>query len=148
MEKEHWGYKEVGYKCTTGSRFITAAELDIFCDISGMRDDVFLSDEIAKSSGFKGRIVPAALLLGVAFGLLDETGLGVGGIFLGTNNLKINAPVSPYDRLRVEAELLNRKVTSKGDRVIVTYSVLIKNQDDVVVAQTENTCMFPNPEKT
>jgi len=68
MEKEHWGHKEVGYKYATGSRLITPTELDIFCDISGMRVDAFLDDEVAKALGAKRRFVPGvfqmALLLG------------------------------------------------------------------------------------
>jgi len=147
MEQENWGHKEVGYKYTTGTRFITATELDTFCDISGMRADMFLSDEAARAFGARGRFVPGAFLLGIVFGLLGETGLVSSGIFLGTNNTKFNIPVCPYDRLRLEGELLNRRVTSKGDRVIVTYSWFMKNQDEEVVAQGENTCIFPNPEE-
>mgnify|MGYP001132004977 CR=1 FL=1 len=148
MDSEHWGYKEVGYKFTTGTRFITATELDTFCDISGMRAEMFLSDEAAKAYGARGRFVPGVFLLGVLLGLLRETGLITGGLFLGTNNTRFDVPVCPYDKLRAEGELLNRRLTSKGDRVLVTYSWFMKNQDDVVVAQGENICIFPNPEKT
>ncbi len=147
MDKEHWGCKEVGYKYTTGTRFITATELDMFCDISGMRAEMFLSDDAAKAFGARGRFVPGAFLLGIVFGLLGETGLVDSGVFLGTNNTRFNIPVCPYDKLRLEGELLSRRATSKGDRVIVTYSWLMKNQDDEAVAQGENTCIFPNPEK-
>ncbi|MBA7684802.1 hypothetical protein ES703_93215 [subsurface metagenome] len=148
MEKEHWGYKEVGYKYTTGTRFITATEVDIFCDISGMRADVFISDEVAKASGARGRVVPGPLLMGIVFGLLGETGLTSSGMLLGVNNTKFNVLVYPYDEVRLEGEILNKKVTSKGDRVIVTYSWSMRNQDDVVVAQGENACISPNPEWT
>jgi len=153
MEQEHWGYKEVGYKFATGSRFVTASDLDIFCSVTGMREDIFLDDEAARTVGAeigqipKGRIVPGAFQLAIVFALLRETGLIEKGVFLGTNNMKFNAMVYPYDRLRVEGELLNRRVTSKEDRVIVTYSWFLKNQADVAVAQGENTCIFPNPKK-
>jgi hypothetical protein len=39
----------------------------------------------------------------------------------------------------VDGEVLNRKVTSKGDKVVVTYSWFMKNQDGAVNAQAENT---------
>ena len=139
MEKEHLGYKEIGYKYTTGSRFITATELDTFVDITGMREDFFLSDEVAKAYGARGRFVPGVFIMGVGFGLLAEAGLARQGIFLGTNNTRFNVPVCPYDSIRLEGEVLNRRVTSKGDRVLVTYSWFVKNQEDVVVAQGENT---------
>ena len=148
MEKEHWGHKEVGYKYATGSRLITPTELDIFCDISGMRVDAFLDDEVAKALGAKRRFVPGVFQMALLLGLLWDIGLVADGIFLGTNDAKFNAPVYPNDRVRAEGELLSRRVTSKGDRVVVKYSWFIRNQDDVVVAQGENTCIFPNPERT
>ena len=148
METEHLGYKEVGYKYTTGTRFITPTELDTFCDITGMRMDVFLRDDAAKALGLEGRTVPGVFIMAILLTLIGEIGLLSNGIFLGTNNVRFGAPVRPYDRLRAEGELLNRRVTSKGDRVIVTYSWFMKNQDDDVVAQGENTAILPNPEKT
>lgn len=153
MEKEHWGYKEVGYKFATGTRFITTTDLDTYCNVTGMREDIFLDDETARVVGAKigqvpkGRIVPGAFQLAIVFALLGGTGLIEEGVYLGTNNMKFNAMVYPHDRLRVDGELLNRKVTSKGDRVIVAYSWFLKNQHDVTVAQGENTCIFPSPKK-
>jgi acyl dehydratase len=153
MNKEHWGYKEVGYKFATGTTFVTATDLDTFCNITGMREDIFLDDEAAKAVGArlgqipKGRIVPGAFQLAIVFTLLGKTGLIEEGVFLGTNNMKLNAMVYPYDRLRLEGELHNRRVTSDGNRVIVVYSWFLKNQNDVIVCQGENTCIFPNPKK-
>lgn len=148
METEHWGYKKVGYKYKTGSRFVTPTELDLFCDITGMRDNVFLSDEVGRAYGAKRRVVPGAFLLAISIGLLRETGLITAPrtFYLGTDNFKVNTPVYLYETLRLEGELLHRRVTSEGDRVVVRYSFLMKNQDDVVVAQGENICIFPNPE--
>ena len=148
MEKEHLGYKEVGYKYTTGTRFVTPTELDTFCDITGLRVDVFLRDDVAKTLGLEGRTVPGVFIMAILLALLCEIGLLSDGIFLGTNNVRFGVPVRPYDRLRAEGELLNKKVTSKGDRVVVTYSWFVRNQDDDVVAQGENTAILPNPEKT
>jgi len=127
------GEKYVG----SATRLVTATELDMFCDITGMRGDVFLNDEAAKSMGMKSRVLPGAMSLAILFSLLGEF-LGP-AIFTGLNNLRLLAPVCPYDRLRAEAEVLGKKETSKGDRVFVTYSWTLKNQDAVTVAQGENT---------
>ena len=127
------GEKYVG----TGTRLITPTELDMFCNITGMRGDVFLSDEAAKSFGMKTRVLPGAMSLAILFSLLGE--FLQSAIFTGLNNLKLLAPVFPYDKLRAEAEVLNKKETSKGDRVFVTYLWTLKNQDEVTVAQGENT---------
>lgn len=127
------GEKYVG----SATRLVTATELDMFCDITGMRGDVFLNDEAAKSMGMKSRVLPGAMSLAILFSLLGEF-LGP-AIFTGLNNMRLLAPVCPYDRLRAEAEVLGKKETSKGDRVFVTYSWTLKNQDAVTVAQGENT---------
>jgi acyl dehydratase len=129
--------RNVGDKFEGGSRIITGTELDMFCAISGMRLDVFLNDEAARALGFKARVVPGAFLLALVFGLLGER-LNE-HVYVGTNNMKVLAPLYPCDRVRVEVEVIDKKKTSKGDKVFVTWSWALKNQDDLIVAQGENT---------
>lgn len=146
MEKEHLEYKEVGFKYTTDSRVVTPAELVTFYEIPGIKEDIFVNDEAGKALGFEGKVVPAAYTIGLAFSLMGEKGLAEGGIFL-EMNAKFTAAVYPNDTLSVEGELLSKRVTSKGDKVVVEYSWNVKNQDDVVVVQGENTELLLNPEK-
>jgi acyl dehydratase len=129
--------RNVGDEFRGGSRVITGTELDMFCTISGMRLDAFLNDEAARSLGFKARVVPGPFVFAVVFGLLGE--LLNGHVHVGTDNMKVLAPLYLYDRVRVEGEVLRRKESSKGDRVFVTWLWAVKNQDDVVIAQGENT---------
>jgi acyl dehydratase len=119
------------------TRLITPTELDMFCNVTGMRGDAFLSDEAARAFGMKSRLLPGAMSLAILFSLLGKF-LG-NAIFTGLNNLRLLAPVYPYDKLSAETEVLGKKETSKGDRVFVTYSWTLKNQDGVTVAQGENT---------
>ena len=147
MEKEHLEYKEVGFKYTTDPRVVTPAELAAFYEIPGIKEDMFVSDGAGKALGFEGKVVPAAYTIGLAFSLLGEKGLAEGGIFL-EMNAKFTAAVYPNDALSVEGELLSKRETSKGDKVVVKYSWNVKNQDGVVVVQGENTELLPNPEKT
>lgn len=147
MEKEHLEYKEVGFKYTTDSRLVTPAELATFYEIPGIKEDMFVSDEKGRALGFEGKIVPAAFIIGLAFSLIGEKGLAEGGIFL-EMNAKFTTPVYPNDTLKVEGELLSKRETSKGDRVVAKYSWNVKNQDDVVVVHGENTELLTNPEKT
>ena len=121
----------------TNTRMVTPTELDMFCNITGMRGDIFLSNEAAKSLGMKSRVLPGAMSLAILFSLLEE--FLQGAIFVGLRNLKLLAPIFPCDRLRAEGEILAKKETSKGDRIVVTYSWVLRNQDEVAVAQGENT---------
>ncbi len=129
--------RNVGDEFRGSSRVITGTELDMFCTISGMRLDAFLNDEAARSLGFKARVVPGPFVFAVVFGLLGE--LLNGHVHVGTDNMKVLAPLYLYDRVRVEGEVLRRKESSKGDRVFVTWLWAVKNQDEVVIAQGENT---------
>jgi 3-hydroxybutyryl-CoA dehydratase len=138
MAEKRLADRDVGDKYIgSETRLVTATELDTFCSITGMRGDAFLNDEAARSLGMKGRVLPGAMSLAIVFTLLGEPLQGA--IFTGLNNMRLMAPVYPYDKLRVEAEVLGKKETSKGDRVFVTYTWNLINQDGVTVAQGENT---------
>ena len=138
MAEKRFADRVVGEKYVSDeTRLITPTELDIFCNVTGMRGDAFLSDEAARSLGMKSRLLPGAMSLAILFSLLGKF-LG-GAVFTGLNNLRLLSPVYPYDKLSAEAEVIGTKETSKGDRVFVTYIWTLKNQDDVTVAQGENT---------
>jgi acyl dehydratase len=138
MAEKRLADRDIGEKYVSGeTRLITPTELDIFCNITGMRGDVFLSDEAARAFGMKSRLLPGAMTLAILFSLLGKF-LG-SAVFTGLNNLRLLSPVYPYDTLSAETEVMAKKETSKGDRVFVTYSWTLKNQDETTVAQGENT---------
>jgi acyl dehydratase len=147
--KEHFGHKETGYKYRAGPTYATPTEVDLFCSITGSREEHFLEDEAGKALdiGARGRILPGILTFAVTGALLDRTGLSAPGILIEANNLKFLNPVAPYDRLYVEGEVISKRVTSKADRVIIKYTISVKNHNDDVVMQGELTELFPNPEK-
>jgi acyl dehydratase len=129
--------RNVGDEFETGSRIITAAELDMFCTLTGNRLDAFLNDETAKAMGFKERVVPGSFIFALVFGLLGERLNG--HVHVATDNMKVLAPLYPYDRAKVGIKIIDKKESSKGDRSFVTWAWAVKNQDNVIVAQGENT---------
>ena len=129
--------RNVGDKFETGSRIITETELDMFCTISGNRLDPFLSDEPAKALGFKERVVPGSFIFALVFGLLGDQLKR--HVHVGTDKMKVLAPLYLYDRAKVEVKILNKKESSKGDRAFVTWAWAVKNQDNAIIAQGENT---------
>jgi len=137
MAEELVAKKNVGDKFSSDSRIITGTELDMFCTIAGLRLDPFLDDEAGRALGFKGRVVPGAFVFALVFGMLGE--LLNGHVHVGTDNMKVLAPLYPYERVRVDGEVVNKKETAKGGRVFVTWAWAIKNQDDAILAQGENT---------
>jgi len=57
--------------------------------------------------------------------------------FMGTDKVKFNAPVYPYDTIRVETEVLSKK-QSKRASWICSYKWIVRNQNDEAVAEGEN----------
>ena len=138
MAEKRLADRDIGEKYVSDeTRLITPTELDLFCNATGMRGSAFLSDEAARSLGMKSRLLPGAMSLAILFSLLGKF-LG-SAVFTGLNNLRLLAPVYPYDTLSAETEVIGKKETSKGDRAFVTYAWTLKNQDGVTVAQGENT---------
>jgi len=130
---------KIGDQLDCGSRIITGTELDMFCTIGGLRLEPFLIDDAAKAMGFKGRLVPGPFLFTVVFGLAGD--LLEGHVHVGTNNVKVLAPVFPNDRLSLVIEVADKKKDAKKKRVFTTWAFSLTNQDGVVVFQGDNTCM-------
>ena len=104
----------------------------------GLVDPFFFSDEVARERGLKGRVVTGIYTFDLMMGLLSQSGLIRGGMYIGTNDMRPTFPVFPGDRVRAEVERIDTRKTSKGDRQIITYGWVVNNQDDKVVAQGEN----------
>lgn len=144
-------HMKVGDRFVSAPRVVTRTDIESFCAATGMVHPLFASNEWVKSSeahqalGFKGSIAPGQLAQAVFLGNLVAAGLLDDVIAqLGTNNVKYLAPVYPYDMLRTEIEITGNRVSKSGKQVIVDYKWAVKNQDDVIVEQGENTCMFKN----
>jgi len=68
MAEKRLADRVVGEKYVSDeTRLITPTELDIFCNITGMRGAAFLSDEAAKAFGMKSRLLPGAMSLAILF---------------------------------------------------------------------------------
>ena len=144
-------HMKVGDKYVTSSRIVTRTEIENFCAATGMKLPVFASDEWVKASpehqalGVKGSVAPGQFAMAIFLGNLITDGLLDDVIVqLGTDKVKYLAPVYPYDTLRTEIEITGNRVSKSGTQVIVDYKWAVKNQNDVIVEQGENTCMFKN----
>jgi len=137
MPKKTLAQGEIGERFEGGSKTITGEELDRFCQTANLGLEVFLKDEAASAMGFKRRVVPGGFLFSLVFGLLGD--LLDGHIHVGTEKLKVFVPVHPDDTVKADVEIVDKKISSKGDKVFVTWGWTLRNQDDAVVIQGENT---------
>ena len=130
---------EVGDKIITKTRVITKTDLELYAISTGDTHPMFLSEEHARSFGWKTQLVPGLLSYSIAIGLLIQSGFIADVIaYLGTDKLRFLAPVYPYDTIKVEAEVLSKKETKKGNW-ICSYKWVVKNQNNEAVSEGENT---------
>jgi 3-hydroxybutyryl-CoA dehydratase len=138
----HYEELNQGDKITTRRRVVTGTDIDTFAIMTGAINPLFLEDGFGKKLGFKGRIAPGILTLALATGLQYATGLFDDIIaFLGIDKLKFLAIVNPGDTIWAEAEVTAKKEID-GDRGIVNFRWLVKNQEERPVLEAETTFMF------
>lgn len=133
---------DIGKKITTRQRIVTPTDIDIFAIMTGAINPLFLEDGFGERLGFKGRIAPGVLTLALAIGLQYATGVFDHLIaFLGIDRLKFLAAVNPSDTIWCEAEVIESKEIH-GDRGVVKFRWIVKNQEGRSVLEAEATFML------
>src|SRR6266436_5454387 len=126
----------VGFRFRTHRRTITESDVSSFVNASWLTEERFtVEDEAGRA--IKGRAVPAALVYSFAEGLLLPTMQDTGLAFLNAT-LDVKAPTMVGDTVHVEAEVLEHRLTSKGDRGLVRFA-------NKVVIQRGETVLEYNP---
>jgi len=123
----------VGFRFRTHRRTIGEADLAQFVNVTWLTEELFT---VADDSGraIKGRAVPAALVYAFAEGLLLPTMQDTGLAFLNAT-LDVKAPVLLGDTIHVEAEVIEHRLTSKGDRGLVRFANKVINQSGRTVLE-------------
>jgi acyl dehydratase len=122
----HFEDLAVGFRFRTHRRTITEADLSHFVNLTWLTEELFA---VADDSGraIKGRPVPAALVYSFAEGLLLPTMQDTGLAFLNAT-LDVKAPTFVGDTIHVEGEVVEHRLTSKGDRGLVRFANRVLNQ--------------------
>ena len=136
----------IGDRFVTPPKMVTKTDIESFCSISGMSFPLFLSDDHVINDEerqlivkLKGAIIPGQLSYSIFMGnLVNSHILDDVVVQLGTTKLRWPAPSYPYDQLRTEIEVVDKKNTKAGT-IIVDFDWWLKNQDDVVVCEGHNT---------
>jgi acyl dehydratase len=116
----------LGFRFRTHRRTIGEADLASFVNVSWLAEELFtVTDDSARA--IKGRAVPAALVYSFAEGLLLPTMQDTGLAFLNAT-LDVKAPTLVGDTIHVEAEVIEHRLTSKGDRGLVRFANRVVNQ--------------------
>ena len=116
----------VGFRFRTHRRTIAESDLSSFVNLTWMTEELFAVEEDSSRS-IKGRAVPGALVYAFAEGLLLPTMQDTGLAFLNAE-LDVKAPTLVGDTIHVECEVVEHRLTSKGDRGLVRFANRVVNQ--------------------
>ncbi len=124
---------KVGFRFRSHRRTLTEADLAGFVNVTWMTEELFtVEDDSARA--IKGRAVPGALVYSFAEGLLLPTMQDTGLAFLNAT-LDVKAPTLIGDSIHVESEVIERRLTAKGDRGLVRFANKVINQRGEVVLE-------------
>src|SRR5213075_1787949 len=116
----------LGFRFRTHRRTIGEADLAHFINLSWLTEELFaVADDLNRA--IKGRAVPAALVYAFAEGLLLPTMQDTGLAFLNAT-VDVKGPTLVGDTIHVEAEVIEHRLTSKGDRGLVRFANKVLNQ--------------------
>jgi len=115
----------VGFRFRTHRRTIREADLVAFMTLTGLTEELF-------SVKHEKQLVPGALVYSLAEGLLLPSMQDTGIAFLGAT-LDITGPTYVDDTIHLECEVIEHRLTSKGDRGLVRFSNSVVNQNGEAV---------------
>ena len=115
-----------GFRFRTHRRTIAEADVAGFVNLTWLTEELFTVDDDA-ARAIKGRAVPGALVYSFAEGLLLPTMQDTGLAFLNCT-LDVKAPTVVGDTIHVECEVVEHRLTSKGDRGLVRFANKVVNQ--------------------
>src|SRR6266446_5173398 len=127
----------VGFRFRTHRRTIAESDLAGFVNLTWLTEELFAVQEGEMSDSaraIKGRAVPAALVYSFAEGLLLPTMQDTGLAFLNAT-LDVKGPTLVGDTIHVEAEVIEHRLTSKGDRGLVRFANHVVNQRGEIVLE-------------
>ena len=123
----------LGFRFRTHRRTIGESDLAQFVNVTWLTEELFtVGDDGGRA--IKGRAVPAALVYAFAEGLLLPTMQDTGLAFLNAS-LDVKKPTFLGDTIHVEAEVIEHRLTSKGDRGLVRFANRVVNQRNETVLE-------------
>lgn len=115
-------------------RIVTAADVQMFAEVSGDHNPVHLDEEFARTTRFEGRIVHGMLSASFISTAIASRLPGPGTIYL-TQNLSFRAPVRIGDRVearvtiadivREKGRVLLKTVCRVGETVVIDGDALV-----------------------
>lgn len=129
---------EIGTKYISQGRTVTEADVVAFAGLSGDFNPLHIDAEFGKTTPFGQRIAHGMLVVAMATGMAQWTGVFEGTtIALIEQVIRYKGAVKFGDTIHLELEVLEMKETSKPDRGVVRFAARVRNQQGEVVVDAE-----------
>jgi acyl dehydratase len=120
----------------SGARTVTEADVVNFACLSGDFHPQHMNKEYAAKDPGGERIAHGLLILSMATGLLNQTGVFEGtSIAILETTVRFVKAVKFGDTIRAVQKIAEKKETSKPDRGVLTTRITVMNQDDETVLE-------------
>lgn len=135
---------EIGKRLLTPRRTITQTDIVNFACLSGDFNAPHVDWEFCKTQPYGEPIAHGPLVFAIASGLSCQSGINDGTVvaFLGLDKWRILKPVKHGDTIHMANTPTEKRLTSKGDRGVVTFLREIFNQQDEIVQSMETTSLY------
>ena len=139
-----WEEFSVGEVLITGRRTIDGGDVSRFAGLTGDFNPLHVDAEFAKTTPFGERVAHGILTLAVSHGQQNLGGWfeGTTLALLGLDLLKFTTPVKFGDTIRTELTVKETRPSSKPDRGVVVFGVVVKNQRGEAVCTYQETVLM------
>ncbi|HEX6384625.1 MAG TPA: MaoC/PaaZ C-terminal domain-containing protein [Anaerolineae bacterium] len=134
---------EINARYISQARTVTEADVVAFAGLSGDFNPLHTNAEFGKSTPFGERIAHGMLIVAMATGMANWTGIFEGTtLALMEQVIRYQGVVRFGDTVHLELQVLDKKPTSKADRGVVRFAARVCNQRDEAVVDGEWTLLM------
>jgi 3-hydroxybutyryl-CoA dehydratase len=135
---------KMGEVLVTGRRTVEGGDVSRFAGLTGDFNPLHTDAVFASQTPFGARVAHGILTLAVSNGQQNLSGWfeGTALALLGLDRLRFTAPVKFGDTIHTEMTVKQARESSKPDRGVVTFDVVVKNQRDEVVCTYEESVLM------
>jgi acyl dehydratase len=132
---------DIGASWETPGITVTESHITTFAGLTGDFADLHVDEAFATGMGFQGRVAHGILGLGLIDGLKNRSGIRFAVVAALNWNWRFSAPLYIGDRLHARLQIVEKRLTRRGDRGIVTLAIQGLKQDGTVVQEGRNELM-------